>query len=54
MTAWPGQQSSAETRFLQQLGAAQRVGFFAGRLAVSYAKGDGSPGTMLFDAGPPD
>jgi heat shock protein HslJ len=51
--ACPEPQSSIETRFLQQLGAARMFGFMVGRLAISYVKSDGSLGTMLFDASPP-
>lgn len=49
--ACPEPPSSVEKRFLEQLGAARTVGFRLGRLAISYVRGDGSPGTMLFDAG---
>lgn len=51
--ACPEPQSSVEARFLEQLGAARTFGFMLGRLAISYVKGDGSRGTMLFDASPP-
>ena len=51
--ACPDPQSSVEARFLDQLGGARRFGFTVGRLAISYTKGDGSSGTMLFDAGTP-
>ena len=50
--ACPDPQSSVEARFLGQLAAARTFGFRAGRLAVSYAKGDGGNGTMLFDMRP--
>ena len=43
-------QSSVEARFLEQLGGARTFGFMVGRLAISYTRGDGSRGTMLFDA----
>jgi len=48
--ACPDPQSAVETRFLEQLGGAQRFGFMLGRLAISYARGNGSSGTMLFEA----
>ena len=51
--ACPDPQSSVETRFFEQLGKARRFGFMMGRLAISYAKRDGSLGTMLFDASTP-
>ena len=51
--ACPEPQSSVEARFLEQLGGARTFGFMLGRLAISYTRGDGSSGTMLFDAGTP-
>jgi heat shock protein HslJ len=51
--ACPEPQSSVEARFLQQLGGARTFGFMLGRLAISYTKGDGSRGTMLFEASTP-
>ena len=51
--ACPEPQSSVEARFLEQLGGARSVGFMLGRLAISYTRGDGSRGTMLFDASTP-
>ena len=51
--ACPDRQSTIETRFFEQLGSARRFVFRMGRLAISYAKGDGSVGTMLFDASTP-
>jgi heat shock protein HslJ len=48
--ACPEPQSSVEARFLEQLGGARTFGFMLGRLAISYTRGDGSRGTMLFDA----
>jgi len=51
--ACPEPQSSVEARFLEQLGGARTFGFLLGRLAISYTRGDGSRGTMLFDAGTP-
>ena len=51
--ACPDPQSSVEARFLEQLAKARAFGLRRGRLAISYAKGDGSTGTMLFDATPP-
>jgi heat shock protein HslJ len=51
--ACPEPQSSVEGRFLEQLGGAWTFGFMLGRLAISYTRGDGSRGTMLFDASPP-
>ena len=50
--ACPEPQSTVEARFLKQLGAASTFGFMAGRLSISYARSDGSTGTMLFDAIP--
>lgn len=47
--ACPEPQSSAETRFLEQLGGARTIGFMLGRLAISYTRANGSGGTMLFD-----
>lgn len=41
-----------EQRFLQSLGAAVKVGFWTGRLAISYLKPDRSLGTMLFERRP--
>ena len=49
--ACPDPQSSTETRFLEQLGGAQRFGLSAGRLTIEYARADGSTGTMLFYRG---
>jgi heat shock protein HslJ len=51
--ACPEPQSSVESRFLEQLGRAQTFAFQRGRLAISYARADGSSGTMLFDARTP-
>jgi heat shock protein HslJ len=51
--ACPEQESSVESRFLEQLGSARTFGFMLGRLAISYTRGDGSRGTMLFDARTP-
>jgi heat shock protein HslJ len=51
--ACPEPQSSVEARFLEQLGGARTFGFWLGRLAISYARRDGSRGTMLFDGRPP-
>jgi heat shock protein HslJ len=51
--ACPEPQSSVEARFLEQLGGARTFGFMLGRLAISYAKSDGSSGTMVFDARAP-
>ena len=51
--ACPEPQSSVEARFLEQLGRARTFGFMLGRLAISYTRGDGSRGTMLFDASTP-
>ena len=51
--ACPEPQSSVEARFLEQLGSARTFGFMVGRLAISYTRGDGSRGTMLFDASTP-
>jgi hypothetical protein len=48
--ACPEPESSVEARFLGQLGAARSFGFWLGQLAISYAKSDGSRGTMLFEA----
>ena len=48
--ACPAPRSSAEARFLEQLAGARTFGFRAGRLAISYTRGDGSGGTMLFEA----
>jgi hypothetical protein len=48
--ACPEPQSSVEARFLEQLGGGRAFGFLLGRLAISYTRGDGSRGTMLFDA----
>jgi heat shock protein HslJ len=52
-TACPERESAAEARFLEQLGGASKFGFVLGRLAISYARTDGSVGTMLFDASSP-
>jgi heat shock protein HslJ len=51
--ACPEPQSSIETRFLEQLAGARMFGFRLGRLAISYTRGNGSMGTMLFDARAP-
>jgi heat shock protein HslJ len=45
----PEHESAVEARFLAQLGSAQRFGFRLGRLAITYVRADGMPGTMLFD-----
>lgn len=50
--ACPEPQSSVEARFLEQLGGARTFGFRLGRLAIAYTRGNGSQGTMLFDASP--
>jgi heat shock protein HslJ len=46
--ACPDPQSRTEARFLDQLGGAQSIGFMLGRLAIGYARRDGTRGTMLF------
>ena len=51
--ACPDPQSSVEARFLEQLRGARTFGFMLGRLAISHTRGDGSRGTMLFDASTP-
>jgi META domain len=51
--ACPGTQSSIETRFLKQLGGARKFSFLLGRLAVTYEREGGPPGTMLFDGRAP-
>ena len=51
--ACPDPPSSVEARFLEQLGGARTFGFMVGRLAIGYTRGDGSSGTMLFDASTP-
>ena len=48
--ACPDPQAAVETRFLEQLGGAQSIGFWIGKLAIGYVKTDGTRGTMLFDA----
>jgi heat shock protein HslJ len=48
--ACPDPQSQVEARFLRQLGGVQTIGFMLGRLAVGYARPDGTRGTMLFTA----
>jgi heat shock protein HslJ len=50
--ACPEPQSSVEGRFLGQLGGARTIGFRLGRLAIGYARADGSQGTMVFEARP--
>jgi heat shock protein HslJ len=50
--ACPEPQSSVEARFLEQLGGARTFGFRLGRLAIGYARADGSQGTMVFEARP--
>jgi heat shock protein HslJ len=50
--ACPEPQSSVEARFLGQLGGARTFGFRLGRLAIGYARADGSQGTMVFEASP--
>ena len=47
--ACPGPQSEIEARFLDQLSGARTFGFMLGRLTISYARANGSRGTMLFD-----
>jgi heat shock protein HslJ len=47
--ACPGPQSEIESRYLEQLGGAKTFGFMLGRLTISYARPNGSRGTMLFD-----
>ncbi len=51
--ACPEPSSSVEARFLEQLGGARTFGFMSGRLAISYARREGSTGTMLFQATAP-
>jgi heat shock protein HslJ len=51
--ACPDAASSVERRFIEQLTGAKTYGFMLGRLAISYAKADGSRGTMLFDSKTP-
>jgi len=48
--ACPDAESAVEARFLQQLGAARRFAFRAGRLSISSAPADRLPTTMLFEA----
>jgi len=48
--ACPDAESAVEARFLQQLGAARRYAFRAGRLAITSTTADGLPKTMLFEA----
>jgi heat shock protein HslJ len=47
--ACPEPQSSVEARFVEQLSGARTFGFMLGRLTISYARANGSRGTMLFD-----
>lgn len=47
--ACPDAQASVESRFLEQLSGARTFGFRLGRLMISYARANGSRGTMLFD-----
>jgi heat shock protein HslJ len=47
--ACPEPAMDVESRYLQQLGSANRVGFLVTQLALSYEK-DGVVGVMLFDA----
>lgn len=49
--ACPEPGMSIEARFLRQLGAAKKFGFFLGQLALSYEV-EGSFGAMLLDARP--
>jgi heat shock protein HslJ len=51
--ACPEPQSAVEARFLEQLSGARTFGFMLGRLMISYARTNGSRGTMLFDPRPP-
>jgi hypothetical protein len=51
--ACPEPQFSVETRFLKQLGSATKFSFVLGRLAITYQREDGAPGTMLFDGRAP-
>lgn len=43
-----------ESRFLTQLDGVAQFGFLLGRLALTYRKGDGTVGTMLFEGRPKD
>lgn len=52
MMACPEPQGAVEQRFLKQLGAATKFGFWLGLLQVTYEKGDGAIGMMLFDGRP--
>jgi heat shock protein HslJ len=45
----PGPQSEIESRFLELLAGARTFGFMLGRLTISYARANGSRGSMLFD-----
>jgi heat shock protein HslJ len=51
--ACPDAQASVESRFLEQLSGAKTFGFMLGRLMISYARANGSRGTMLFDSKSP-
>jgi len=43
---------AVETRFLESLRQAVKVGFLGGRLAVTYRRTDGTPATLLFERHP--
>jgi heat shock protein HslJ len=47
--ACPEPESRMEARFFEQLSGARTFGFMLGRLMISYARANGSRGTMLFD-----
>jgi heat shock protein HslJ len=47
--ACPELASSVEARYVAQLGRVRKLGFFLGRLALTYEKEGGALGTMLFD-----
>jgi heat shock protein HslJ len=52
MMACPEPQGAVEQRFLKQLAAARKFGFWLGQLQVTYEKDDGAIGMMLFERRP--
>ena len=46
-------QMAVEARFVKQLEAVKKIGFWLGQLALSYPLEGPAPGEMLFDARPP-
>jgi heat shock protein HslJ len=52
LMACPEPQGTAEARFLKLLPSATRFGFLLGELALTYPKGEGAAGLLLFEPRP--